>query len=308
MNLYFRLVLTIIRALFSKRIRCDENSVSKWRVLPNDIDAYGHMNNGRYLTLIGLAALEAVIKTGLLKSSLKRGYLFIWDQSQLRWQRPLKLFEKFTIEVQMLYCEGRYLYATGIFVKTNGKIAAEIHYRCCLKSRKGENLDAREILAMDGLTLPHFSGLSPLPKELFVSATQSNQASAIHHVPSGSMEKHPELPDIGNERRYHPRKRVHFPSIINGTGINGSSYNPGIIQDISYNGLCVRVPKDVSRGINFHDNSHFDIVFALPEETSPFSLQCRPHHLIDNKNDVLIGATFLDEDNTRNPLLQKYLS
>jgi acyl-CoA thioesterase FadM len=162
MNLYFRLVLTIIRALLSEKVRCDENSVSKWRVLPNDIDAYGHMNNGRYLTLLGLAAIDAVIRTGLLKSSLKRGYLFIWDQSQVRWQRPLKLFEKFTIEVQMLYCEGRYLYATGIFVKKNGKIAAEIHYRCCLKSRKGENLDAREILAMDGLTLPHFFP-APLP-------------------------------------------------------------------------------------------------------------------------------------------------
>lgn len=307
MNLYFRLVLTIIRALFSKRIRCDENSVSKWRVLPNDIDAYGHMNNGRYLTLIGLAALEAVIRTGLLKSSLKRGYLFIWDQSQVRWQRPLKLFEKFTIEVRMLYCEGRYLYATGIFVKTNGKIAADIHYRCCLKSRKGENLDVREILSMDGLTLPNFAGVSPLPKELFVSTTQPDQAFAIHSVPSDSIEKHP-THAFRNDRRYYPRKRVHFPSIINGTGINGSSYNPGIIQDISFNGLCVRVPKDVSREINFHDNLHFDIVFALPEETSPFSLQCRPHHLIDNKNEVLIGATFLDEDEKRNPLLQKYLS
>ena len=307
MNLYVRLVLTIIRALLSKRIRCDENSVSKWRVLPNDIDVYGHMNNGRYLTLISLAAIEAVIRTGLLKSSLKRGYLFIWDQSQVRWQRPLKLFEKFTIEVQMLYCEGRYLYATGIFVKTNGKIAAEIHYRCCLKSRKGEDLDAREILAMDGLTLPHFSGPSPLPKELFVSATQSTQASAIHPVPSDSMEKHP-AHAFRNNRRHHPRKRVHFPSIINGTGINGSSYNPGIIEDISFDGLCVRIPKNISHEINFHDKANFDIVFALPEETSPFSLQCRSHHLIDNKNEILIGATFLDEGGKRNPLLQKYLS
>jgi acyl-CoA thioesterase FadM len=307
MNLYFRLVLTIIKALFSKRIRCDESSISKWRVLPNDIDAYGHMNNGRYLTLIGLAALEAVIKTGLLKSFLKRGYLFIWDQSQLRWQRPLKLFEKFTIEVQMLYCEGRYLYASGLFVKTNRKIAAEIHYRCCLKSRKGENLDVREILAKEGLALPHFSGASPLPKDLFVSAAQSTQASAIHSVPSDSTGNQPTHADR-NDRRYHPRKRVNFPSIINGTSVNGPSYNPGIIQDISYNGLCVRVPKDVNHGINFHDHSHFDIVFALPEETSPFSLQCRPHHLIDEKNDVLIGATFLDEYDKRNPLLQKYLS
>ena len=307
MNLYFRLVLTIIRALLSKRIRCDENSVSKWRVLPNDIDVYGHMNNGRYLTLISLAAIEAVIRTGLLKSSLKRGYLFIWDQSQVRWQRPLKLFEKFTIEVQMLYCEGRYLYATGIFVKTNGKIAAEINYRCCLKSRKGEDLDAREILARDGLTLPNFSGPSPLPKELFISAARTTQLSAVHPVPSDFPERHPTY-TFRDERRHHPRKRVHFPTIINGFSINGAPYHPGIIQDISLDGLCVCIPKDVNHGINFHDKANFDIVFALPEETSPFSVQCRPHHLIDKKDEILIGATVLDEGGERNPSLRKYLS
>jgi acyl-CoA thioesterase FadM len=302
------LVLSIIRSLFAKPVRCDENIVSKWRVLPNDIDAYGHMNNGRYLTILGLAAIEAVIRTGLLKSSLKRGYLFIWDQSQVRWQRPMKLFEKFTIEVQMLYCEGRYLYATGKFVKTNGKIAAEIHYRCCMKSRKREDLDVREILARDGLTLPNFSGPSPLPKELFVSPTRPSQSSAIHPSPSSSTEKHPEIPDIGNERRHYPRKLVHFPTIINGSGINGISYYSGIVQDISSSGLCICIPKDVNHGINFHDKEHLDIVFAMPEETSPFSVQCRPHHLVDRKNEILIGATFLDEGGKRNPLLRKYFN
>jgi len=73
MNLYFRLVLTIIRALLSEKVRCDENSVSKWRVLPNDIDAYGHMNNGRYLTLLGLAAIDAVIRTGLFEILSEEG-------------------------------------------------------------------------------------------------------------------------------------------------------------------------------------------------------------------------------------------
>ena len=58
MNLYFRLVLTILKALLSKQVRCDEKFVWKGRVLPNDIDAYGHMNNGRYITLLGLAAMS----------------------------------------------------------------------------------------------------------------------------------------------------------------------------------------------------------------------------------------------------------
>ena len=160
---------------------------------------------------------------------------------------------------------------------------------------------------MDGLTLPYFSGPSPLPKELFVAAAPPTQLSAIHPVPSNSTERYP-TPAFRNERRQHPRKRVHFPSIINGSSINGASYNPGIVQDISLNGLCVCIPKDVSHGINFHDKARFDIVFALPEEASPFSVKCRSHHLIDKKTEILIGATFLDEGGKRNPLLHKYLS
>lgn len=172
MNLYFRLVFTIITALLSSRVNCDDKTITKWRVLPNDIDVYGHMNNGRYLTMLSLAAMGAVIRTGLLKSSFKRGYLFIFDQTQMQWQRPLKLLEKFTIEVQMIHCEGRYLYATGKFLKTNGKTAAEFHYRCCLKFRDGKDFDLREILAMDGLKPPRISGPSPLPKELFVPVSR----------------------------------------------------------------------------------------------------------------------------------------
>ena len=210
MNLYFRLVLTILKALLSKQVRCDEKFVWKGRVLPNDIDAYGHMNNGRYITLLGLAAMSAVIRTGLAKSSLKRGYMFIWDQIQARWDRPLKLFEKFTIEVRMLHCEGRYIYATGAFIKANGKVAAQINYRCCLKSRTRESLDVREILKMDGLALPGFAGASPLPQELFVAPGTDivvrNPVDVVKPLAAAVIE---------NEKRHHQRKTVHIPTLIN---------------------------------------------------------------------------------------------
>jgi len=186
MNLYFRLLIIIISSLFSKQVRCDEKTVTSWRVLPNDIDVYGHMNNGRYLTLLSLAAMGAVIRTGLMRSSMKRGYLFIFDQSQVQWIRPLKLFEKYTIEVQMVHCQGRYLYATGSFIKTNGKTAARIHYRCCLKMRSGMDFDLREILALDGLELPVCSGQSPLPGDLFVPINQPELSVMDNRAAAGS--------------------------------------------------------------------------------------------------------------------------
>jgi acyl-CoA thioesterase FadM len=37
----------------------------QFRVLPNDIDINGHMNNGRYLTMLDLRIVEYFIRVGL---------------------------------------------------------------------------------------------------------------------------------------------------------------------------------------------------------------------------------------------------
>ncbi|HUN55638.1 MAG TPA: thioesterase family protein [Smithella sp.] len=303
MNLYIRLILTVIRALLSKPVRCDEKTVWKGRVLPNDIDAYGHMNNGRYVTLLGLAAISAVIRTGLAKSSLKRGYLFIWDQTQAIWHRPLKLFEKFTIEVQMLHCEGRYIYATGAFIKANGKVAAQINYRTCIKSRTGENMDVLDVLRLDGLPLPAFSGPSPLPKELF-SAPGTDM---ILWNPAG-VDKPLPVAAIENEKRHHQRKIVHIPTLVNKMNKEWNSYHPGVIQDISLTGLRLSISKKSGYTFNIEDGeTTLDIVIALPDKTEPFKIKCRSYRLTDNDDVIDVGAAFVDSNAAYNQLLQKYL-
>ena len=64
MNLYLRLIITLIKACFRRRtIQFGEKTIWKGRVLPNDIDVYGHLNSGRYVTLAGLAAFDHVLRT-----------------------------------------------------------------------------------------------------------------------------------------------------------------------------------------------------------------------------------------------------
>jgi len=48
-NLYLRLLLTIFKALWAPRIKPGDSIELRLRVLPNDLDLNGHMNNGRYL-------------------------------------------------------------------------------------------------------------------------------------------------------------------------------------------------------------------------------------------------------------------
>ena len=48
MNLYSRLFWTLLRSLRLPAIQFGDSLERSLRVLPNDIDINGHMNNGRY--------------------------------------------------------------------------------------------------------------------------------------------------------------------------------------------------------------------------------------------------------------------
>ena len=48
MNLYLRLLLVWLRNIPAKKRHHSHGANSRFRVLPHDLDAFGHMNNGRY--------------------------------------------------------------------------------------------------------------------------------------------------------------------------------------------------------------------------------------------------------------------
>ena len=147
MNLYLRLIITLIKACFRRRtIQFGEKTIWKGRVLPNDIDVYGHLNSGRYVTLAGLAAFDHVVRTGGLIRILKKGYLFVFNRINVVWKRPLGLFRRFSIETQCLYWEGRYDYVMAKFIDSKGEVIAEISYRVVLLVRSGKYLTVQEVL------------------------------------------------------------------------------------------------------------------------------------------------------------------
>lgn len=73
MNLYLRLLWTWLRALGKAPIRIGDTIELQLRVWPNDLDINGHMNNGRYMTIIDLALIEYFTRAGFLKLALRKG-------------------------------------------------------------------------------------------------------------------------------------------------------------------------------------------------------------------------------------------
>ncbi len=106
------------------------------RVMPNDIDLLGHINNGIYLSLMDLGRMDLMIRTGDWKRLGKLGWYPVASNVTISYRRSLRTWEKYTLETKMIgfdekgmYCEQRFvrgneLYVTGImrarFLKRSG--------------------------------------------------------------------------------------------------------------------------------------------------------------------------------------------
>src|SRR4051812_47251457 len=99
MNLWLRLLHLIVSSFFRPRLdpTIDMSRLS-FRVWPHDLDTSLHMNNGRYWSLMDLGRADIMIRSGLLRSVLKRGWVPVVSAAQIRFRRELRLFQPFTLE------------------------------------------------------------------------------------------------------------------------------------------------------------------------------------------------------------------
>ena len=80
MNLYFRLLMLLIKLIRKPRLGLLDTSVLILRVLPNDLDMNMHMNNGRYLSIMDLGRpkrvqLAVLIDRGLRELPIQADYV-----------------------------------------------------------------------------------------------------------------------------------------------------------------------------------------------------------------------------------------
>jgi acyl-CoA thioesterase FadM len=97
MNLYLRLLLTILKALRAPRIQPGEAIELSLRVLPTDLDINGHMNNARYLSMVDLALMTLFIRTGFARLCVAKGWRPMGGGSVIYFRRGLNLFQRYTL-------------------------------------------------------------------------------------------------------------------------------------------------------------------------------------------------------------------
>ncbi len=118
MNLVFRMLYVLIRSLFCERIVAGPyTSTLDLRVLPNDIDINFHMNNGRYLTICDLNRVDVFARSGLLKAMFKRNWIPVIAEHTMTYKRPLNIFERYEVNLDVTHWDEKYFYMRHVFSK-----------------------------------------------------------------------------------------------------------------------------------------------------------------------------------------------
>jgi len=152
MNLYLRLLWTLLRAWRAPRLQPGDTLTRQLRVLPNDLDVNGHMNNGRYLTVIDLMLVEYFVRTGFVATMLRHGWRPMAGGSLISYRRGLKPFESYRLRFRLDATDAHWNYMRFEFV-CGERVCAAGYMKGAAVARAGL-VTSRDAYAAMGLAPP----------------------------------------------------------------------------------------------------------------------------------------------------------
>jgi len=160
MKFYFRLIWLILTQ--SRRSRCSMLGPvdTCFRVLPNDLDALLHVNNGVYLTLMDLGRVDLLLRSDAFHAVRKKGWYPVLAAETIRFKRSLTLFQAFTIRTSVVGWDEQSIYLEQQFICKGNLVAKAV-------------VDARFLKKKGGKVTPEKSKLDP--PEWVATWAQSNR-------------------------------------------------------------------------------------------------------------------------------------
>lgn len=147
MNLYFRLLLLILKLPFLER---DQDmlapSILRMHVWANDLDFNLHMNNGRYLTIMDLGRFHLMAKKRMLKAIIKHRWQPVLGGVKMHFIKGLRPFTAFDLKTEVIWWDEKWIYMEQTFLQ-NGTIMATGLLKA-LFTYQGKRLPSEQILGL----------------------------------------------------------------------------------------------------------------------------------------------------------------
>jgi acyl-CoA thioesterase FadM len=149
MNLFLRLLLLLLTTSFRPRCEVLGPSRKRFIVWPPDLDVLFHVNNGVYLSMLDVARVDLMLRSGLGRRLRGTGIYPVVAAQTIRYRRSLQLFQTFEVETKVIGWDEKAFIIRHHFLR-RGEVVAEAVVRSRFLKRQGGTVSSRELLDLIG--------------------------------------------------------------------------------------------------------------------------------------------------------------
>ena len=153
MSLLFRLLLLIFTSRRRSRLSVLDTCVTPFRVWLNDLDVLLHMNNGRYLTILDLARVDLMMRSGLWRQLNAQRWYPVVTLETIRFHRSLELGNRYNVRTRVIGWDEKHVFIEQGFVRDEVEIALAV-VRARFLKRSGGIATSAELMQLAGVMQP----------------------------------------------------------------------------------------------------------------------------------------------------------
>jgi acyl-CoA thioesterase FadM len=178
-NMLLRTLLMMITSRRKPKKDFREVGRVTMRVMPNDLDLLGHVNNGIYLSLMDLGRMDMMIRSGRWQQLSRLGWYPVAASVSVTYRRSLRLWEKYILETKVIGFDDRAMYVEQRFVRDNEVYVAAIMRVRFLKKSGGTVTVAEmgELAELDPATMPIPEWIATWAKDAALPPAKASYAS-----------------------------------------------------------------------------------------------------------------------------------
>lgn len=150
MKLLFRLFWLYFTQSRRSRLSVMDQCETQYRVWPNDLDIFMHVNNGVYLTYADLARTDLMLRSDTAQKIKAAGWYPVVAAETIRFRKSLALWQRFTITTRIVGWSERAIYMEHEYRSRGHRVATALIDARFL-SRSGERISTDMLSQLVGM-------------------------------------------------------------------------------------------------------------------------------------------------------------
>lgn len=150
-SLLVRLLILLFTSRGRSRLHVLDTCVTPFRVWLNDLDVLLHMNNGRYFTILDLARVDLMMRSGLWQQLKAQRWYPVVTLETMRFHRSLELGDRYDVQTRVIGWDEKHIFIEQGFVRDDVLVALSV-VRARFLKRSGGIVTTAELMRWSGVT------------------------------------------------------------------------------------------------------------------------------------------------------------